>query len=156
MTDLHLLAHAYHTIMAAFVHEGRAPHYTELGRSLGVNPDEARRIQRDLLASPGLPAWTHPDTDYIAAFAPFSNIPTHHRISVDGREKWYGVCGPESLAVSWLFPTRRVTIDTLCLDCADPITVQMQDGEVLSVIPDTAIGHVNLPRPRWSENYAYA
>jgi hypothetical protein len=35
--------------------------------------------------------WLHPDTDYIVAFAPSSNLPTQYRITVGGQQKWYGL-----------------------------------------------------------------
>ena len=31
-----------------------------------------------------------PETEYIASWAPFSNVPTQTRISIDGKELWYG------------------------------------------------------------------
>jgi len=31
-----------------------------------------------------------PDTDYVGAWAPFSNLPNQNAISVDGVQKWYG------------------------------------------------------------------
>ncbi len=60
--------------MSGFVRDGRALHYTEVALSLGLSPHEALTVQRDLTAS-GLPIWTHPDTDHLAAASPFSNIP---------------------------------------------------------------------------------
>ena len=90
MTDAQLLARAYHTIMSGFVRDGRAPHYTELAVSLNLSPREALTVQRNLTDS-GLPIWTHPDTDHLAAASPFSNIPTPYRVSVDGQQKWYAL-----------------------------------------------------------------
>ena len=90
MTDTRLLARAYHTIMVGFVRDGRAPHYTELAVSLSLSPREALAVQRQLTTS-GLPIWTHPDTDHLAAVSPFSNIPTPYRVSVDGQQKWYAL-----------------------------------------------------------------
>src|SRR5437870_3668851 len=92
------LARAYHLILRGFVREGHAPHYLELAGQLGVGGEEARRLQRALLALGG-PYWAHPGTDLIAGFAPFSNLATHYRISVDGEQRWFGQCGVESLAV---------------------------------------------------------
>ena len=37
----------------------------------------------------GIPAWLFPDTDLIASFAPFNNLPTHYRLSVAGEGKGY-------------------------------------------------------------------
>ncbi len=54
-----------------------------------MSVEDGRNALRDLVAT-GVPAiWLHPG-DYIASFAPFSNIPTHIEVSVDGVQKWYG------------------------------------------------------------------
>ncbi len=90
MTDPQVLARAYHGLMTGFVQTGRAHHYTELARQLGLTPEGARQVQNDLVAS-GLPIWIHPGTDNISAMTPFSSIPTHYRISVGGVQKWYGI-----------------------------------------------------------------
>jgi hypothetical protein len=49
------------------------------------------------------------------------------------------------LAVRWLFPGTEIRIDTRCLDCGEPITVRMQDEEILEVNPATVVGHMNIP-----------
>ena len=78
-------------VLSHFIETGRAPHYTELAELLDIVPEKARRIIRETTAeSPFSFAWITPDTDYIGAWAPFSNLPNHHLISVDGVEKWYG------------------------------------------------------------------
>ena len=58
-----------------------------------------------------LPNWLFPETDLIASFAPFNNLPTQYRISVDGEQKWFAQCGLESLAMTWMFPGKRVTVN---------------------------------------------
>ena len=90
MADPQILARAYHALMRGFVETGRALHHTELARALSIPSEEARQVQKDLVAS-GLPIWIHPDTDYISAMTPFSSIPTHYRISVEGVQKWYAI-----------------------------------------------------------------
>ncbi len=52
----------------------------------------ALRVQKDLVAS-GLPIWIHPDTDHISAMTPFSSIPTHYRISVEGVQRGFVQAG---------------------------------------------------------------
>jgi hypothetical protein len=39
---------------------------------------------------PGFAGWLFPDTDDIASFAPFSNLPTQYRITIEGQQKWFG------------------------------------------------------------------
>lgn len=83
---------AYHAILEHFIHEGRAPHYTELGGLLQLGPEEARKLQRETAAAaPAGTCWLSHDTDYIEAWGPFSNVPTHNLISVDGVQKWFGI-----------------------------------------------------------------
>ena len=90
MAEPQLLARMYHAIMSGLVREGRAPHYTELATELGLSPDEARESLHEVERA-GVPGvWLDPGTDYVASFAPFSNIPTQYLISVEGEQKWYG------------------------------------------------------------------
>jgi hypothetical protein len=154
MAELPLLARMYNAIMFGFVCDGRAPHYTELGRELGLRPEEARQALHQLI-NVGLRLWLAPHTDYIASFAPFSNLPTQYLVSVDGQQRWYAQCGFESLAISWLFPGGEVSVDCPCLDCGEPINVRMRDGNVLVATPPTIAAHVGLPAWRWRENWAY-
>lgn len=86
MTDP--LDRAFASIMAAMVETGQAPHYTELASDLGLSPDAGRQLMHDTIAKTF--GWMHPGTDYIASFPPFNNQPTQYRISVDGRQAWFG------------------------------------------------------------------
>jgi hypothetical protein len=147
-----VLARLYYAVLSAFVDEGTAPHYTELARRLGL-PLEETRLALHRLASLGLPIWLHPDTDLLAACAPFSNLPTQYLVAVDGERRWYGQCGLESLAISWLFPGREVRIEAACLDCGMPLTVRMRDGVLVDVDPPTTVGHVNLPLRQWRDTW---
>jgi hypothetical protein len=88
MTDIAMLDRAFHGIMRSFVATGLAPHYTELAASLGLPVEEGRQVLRDLIDT-GIPAWLHPGTDYIVSVAPFNNMPTQYRITVDGQQKWF-------------------------------------------------------------------
>ena len=89
MADAQLLAKLYHNTLSKLIRDGRAPHYTQLAKELGVSVEEGRHALRDLVAT-GVPAiWLHAG-DYIASFAPFSNIPTHIEVSIAGVQKWYG------------------------------------------------------------------
>jgi hypothetical protein len=152
MTDDQLLARTAHAMITHFVKSGRAPHFTELAAVLGVAPPQALEAQKAVLEPWG--GWMMPDSDYVASFSPFSNIPTQYLISVDGEQRWYGQCGLEALAAAWLFPGREVRIDARCLDCGEPLTVRMRDGELLEITPVTAVGHANHPTPAWEQEGA--
>jgi hypothetical protein len=100
--------------------------------------------------------WLYPETDLICSFAPFSNLPTQYRISVDGVQKWFGQCGFESLAVGWLFPGKLVRIDAPCLDCGAPLRVEMRDGVLLKEEPKGIMGYVSVPFSQWMQRFSYA
>lgn len=90
MAEPELLARTYHVILKGIVDEGRAPHYTEVARELGLSPDDGRAALHALdgVGVPGF--WVRPGTDLVESCAPYSNIPTQYRISVDGHQRWYG------------------------------------------------------------------
>lgn len=92
MTDLVMIQRAYTTILQHFVDTGRAPHYSELADMLGIDINVARELQRETAttASPIGGTWLSHDTDNIESWAPFSNVPTHYLVTVDGVQKWYG------------------------------------------------------------------
>jgi hypothetical protein len=81
----------HQSVLRYFIEKGRAPHYTELAELLDIMPEKARQIIRETtIESPFSFAWITPGTDYIGTWAPFSNLPNHHLISIDGVQKWYG------------------------------------------------------------------
>ncbi len=90
MNPQSLFDRTYQVILNTMIDTGRAPHYTEIAAKLGLTVQEGRKALHDLVAL-GIPGiWLFPDTDYIGSFAPFSNLPTQYRISVDGEQKWFG------------------------------------------------------------------
>ena len=89
MGDLALMDKTFHIVMKHMVDTGQAPHYTELAQQLGLSMEEGRRVLHKLFES-GIPGWLFPNTSLIASFAPFNNLPTQYRITIDGRQKWFG------------------------------------------------------------------
>jgi hypothetical protein len=45
--------------------------------------------------------------------------------------------------VTWLFPGETVRVDAPCLDCGEPIRVEMRDGALVTVDPPGIVGHLN-------------
>ncbi|MFC1883733.1 hypothetical protein ACFL2O_03085 [Thermodesulfobacteriota bacterium] len=88
MNDLKELDRTYAIIMKRMVDTGQAPHYTEIAKEVGVPPEEGRKRLHDLFSA-GIPGWLFPNTDYIVSFAPFNNLPTQYRITIDGEQKWF-------------------------------------------------------------------
>ena len=90
MTNSIGLDRTFQFIMKTMVETGQAPHYTEIASGLGISIEEGREALHDLLTTPGIPGWLFPNTDYIASFAPFNNLPTQYRITIEGQQKWFG------------------------------------------------------------------
>jgi hypothetical protein len=84
-----ILDKTFHVILTRMVETGQAPFYTELARPLGLSVGESKKTLHELFAS-GIPGWMYPRTDLIASFAPFNNLPNQYRITIDGRQKWFG------------------------------------------------------------------
>ncbi len=88
MADTKILDRTYHFILATFVKRGYAPHYTEIAKEFSISPDDGRKLLHELMEVK-MPNWLYPDTDLIASFAPFNNLPTQYQITVDGQHKWF-------------------------------------------------------------------
>jgi hypothetical protein len=79
----------FHIIMSRMIETGQAPHYTEIAAELNVPVEGGRKALHELFAA-GVPGWLFPNTDLSASFAPFNNLPTQYRITIDGQQKWFG------------------------------------------------------------------
>lgn len=88
MASVETMDRVFRHMMDAFVERGQALHHTELARKLGVAPEEGRALLHDLMGT-GIPAWLYDGTDYVASFAPFNNVPTQYRVSVEGQQRWF-------------------------------------------------------------------
>ena len=156
MSDNPSVQQIYTTVLQHFIKTGRAPHFTELASNLKIDPDQAKRLQH-AAADAGVGSWFIKGADYVECWAPFSNVPTHHLIEVNGEQKWYGQCGLEALATCWMFPKTEVKVISRCVHCAELVTIIMQDGEVLSSDPVTAVGHMNAPlsSPDWDTQASF-
>ena len=89
MNEPSKLERTFHFIMSRMVETGQAPHYTEIAAELDVPVEEGRKALHELFSA-GIPGWLFPNTDLITSFAPFNNLPTQYRITIDGQQKWFG------------------------------------------------------------------
>ncbi|RJP14353.1 MAG: hypothetical protein C4520_21630 [Candidatus Abyssobacteria bacterium SURF_5] len=60
------------------------------------------------------------------------------------------------MAVCWLFPGKIINIDSPCLDCGEPIHVEVKDGQILKKQPEEIIGHVSVPFFSWMQDPGFA
>ncbi len=88
MSEPSILDRTFHIIMKHMVETGQASFYTEIAAELGVSVEEGRKVLHDLF-SEMIPGWLFPKTDVITSFAPFNNLPTQYRITIDGQQKWF-------------------------------------------------------------------
>ena len=142
MADPRLMDQAFHRLMNSIVESGRALHYAELARALGIAVEDGRQLLRGVMEAYPI-GWLHPETDYIASFPPLNNLPTQYRVTVRGEQKWFAQCGFEATSVTWLFPGTPVRVEAPCLDCGEPMTLEMQDGRFLRIDPPGLVGHLN-------------
>src|SRR5262245_9408018 len=142
MADSKLMDRAFQRIMRALVDTGHAPHHAELARALGIPAEQGAPLVRDVMAAYPI-GWLPPETDHTASFPPLNNLPTQYRITVGGEQRWFAQCGFEATSATWLFPGRTVRVDAPCLDCGDPVTVEMRDGRITWVDPPVVVGHLN-------------
>jgi len=84
------LDRTFGVIMKRMVETGQAPHYTEIAKELGVSPREGRAALHKLFSVRGFPGWLFPKGDTVVSFAPFNNLPTQYRLTIDGEQKWFG------------------------------------------------------------------
>jgi hypothetical protein len=145
MVDLQLLDRAFTIVTQSFIERGHAATHVEVATALGLSMEEGRQLYRELVNGQYHSAWLEEGTDYIVSFAPFNNLPTHYRVTIDGQQKWFGQCGFEALAIRWLFPGKLVRVDTPCLDCGEPMALEFRDQNVLLVDPPEMVGYTGAP-----------
>ena len=149
------LDRTFSIIIERMIATGKAPSHTDIAAELGVPPEQGRSALRKLILGFGFPGWFTPKTDNIETFAPFSVVPTRHRVTIGGEQKWFAQCAFESLAICWLFPGRTVRVDSVCPDCGEPVRVEVKDGKIEVEEPKGLIGHVSIPLRRWIFNWPY-
>ena len=142
MTAPAVLDRVFQIIMRSLVAKGHAPHYAEIARTVGSSVAEGRQLLADVMQAYPI-GWLHPETDYIASFPPLNNLPTQYRVTVRGEQKWFAQCGFEATSVTWLYPGETVRVDAPCLDCGEPVAIEMRDGRFVTVDPPGIVGHLN-------------
>jgi len=89
MSQSNQLDKTFSCILKRMIETGQAPFYTEIAADLKVSPEEGRKALHDLLEA-RIPAWVFPNTSHIVSCAPFNNLPTQYRITINRQQKWFG------------------------------------------------------------------
>ncbi len=90
MVDLQVLDKAFDVVMKSFLERGYAASHIEVATAMGLSMEDGRQLYRELVNGGYHSSWLEEGTEYVVSFAPFNNLPTHYRISVDGQQKWFG------------------------------------------------------------------
>jgi len=89
MSQSSQLDRTFSFILKRMVETGQAPFYTEIAAELAVSMEEGRKALHGVFGA-GIPGWVFPNTSYIVSCAPFNNLPTQYRITIEGQQKWFG------------------------------------------------------------------
>ena len=135
----------------SFIEHGRGPNLAQIMRDLGLDQRTTWHSLHQL--ERGVQLMFVPGTETISKMPPFSNVPTRHRLTVDGESKWYVGCAGECCAVGGMFPGRTAIIDSFCPDCWEPIRFETKDLIVVALDPPTTVLHIGIHPNRFREEW---
>jgi hypothetical protein len=90
-----------------------------------------------------------PDVGEIYYARPFANFKNHHRIFVDGEQKWYGECPVEMTTASYFFPGKTVRIESVCHHTGKTVAITGRDGQLLDYEPKSLRIYWGKPFGEW-------
>ena len=134
-----------------FIQNGWGPNVEQIMREGGLTQDQTWHSLWELERA--VQVMFVPGTDNIIKMPPFSNVPTRHLVSVDGKHKGYAGCAGEACAIRGLFPGKTVSIDSSCPDCWEPVSLKVKDRQLLHLEPATAVIHIGIHPSRKRENW---
>jgi hypothetical protein len=130
-------------VYRGFAESGRPPTAPEVARDLWAETPvveaSLRRLAdaRVLVLAPGTP--------YVWMANPFSAIPTPFAVRAGDRDYW-GNCIWDALGIPASLGA-DARIDTFCPDCADPLTLEVRDGDLAA--PIEGVIHFAVPAAHW-------
>lgn len=90
-----------------------------------------------------------PEMGEIFYARPFANFKNHHKVFVDGEQKWYGECPVESVTVSYFFPGKEVRVESVCHETGTPVVITGKDGRLLDYQPKSLRIYWGRPFGQW-------
>jgi hypothetical protein len=129
----------------------RAPNLREVHEALGL--DRRQIMQAYKLLQLGIIITVDEDTQNanLLKAPPFSSYPSQVEVYVDGEFHSYAGCASESIAFSHMppFKDRDVRLESYCICCLEPITIESKNFEVQSASPESVLMHVSLSPYEW-------
>ena len=130
-----------------FVELGRAPRLAELAGELAIEADDLAASWRRLHDEHALVL--DPDGE-IRMAAPFSAMPTPHRVRAAGRS-WFANCAWDAFGVCVALGSDGA-VSSACPDCGEPIEIAFREGRA---DPDEHVVHLLVPAARWWDDIAF-
>jgi len=91
------------------------------------------------------------DKEKVNFIYPVSALSTHHRVFLEDGREFCAMCAVDAMGTAFTFG-QNVTIKSQCSQCCEEITVQIRDGRIVRLDPDTVhVLHVDLNK---SNNWA--
>ena len=135
-------------IYSYFREHGRPPTAEETAGALSLSTAQAMAAYRRLAGDHVIVL--QPGTYNIWMANPWSAVPTSFEVEASGRH-WWGNCIWDALGIiAMLGGPGQVT--TGCPDCADPLTISVQDG---TLRPAQAVVHFAVPAAHWWDDIGY-
>lgn len=129
-----------------FLEHGRPPVVEELMRDFGLTRGATEHTLDELSSTRGLALVK--GTHRILMAWPFSAIATPFRVRASGRE-YFANCSWDAVAFHAMLGNAPVDIDSFCHHCAQPIHVELRDGEAVTVEPAGTLVYLGLRPGQW-------
>jgi len=143
--DLRIRNHLY----ASFVRDGEAASVSEAAEALDLPAADVSDAYRRLHDAHALVL--QPDGTEIRMLNPFSAVETSYRVEAGGRS-WFANCAWDALGIpAALHGDGR--IESACPDCAEPLELEVRDGEL--VRGRELLVHFVVPARRWWDDIVF-
>ena len=131
-----------------FVELGRAPRAAEVAEAAGLERPEVAAAWRRLHEAHALVL--EPGAEEIRMAAPFSAVPTPHRVEAAGRS-WFGNCAWDAFGICAALHVDG-HVETSCPDCGGSIAVEVR-GEQPD--DDALLFHCLVPAAHWWDDIVF-
>lgn len=131
-----------------FVEDGEPPSPDDVAELLGISLAEAETSYCRMHEAHTIVLM--PGTTQVWMAAPLSAVPTAFRVQTPRGEFW-GNCVWDGLGVVSMLGDEG-TVETQCPDCDDPITLRVEDGELVEA---DGLAHFAVPAARWWDNIGF-
>lgn len=135
-------------IMNVAAATGRVPQSQEIAAALGKSATEIHEALLRLAA--GKILILAPNDGKIWAAAPFCAVPSSFRVTSRGVNYW-GICIWDALGIAATLH-QDATINTVCGDCGDPMTLEVRDGKLAR---GEGVIHFAVPARNWWDNIGF-